>query len=126
MKRGFEELIFLTVLAALLIVAGALIFPAVTRTRSNSSQNSCVNNLWQIEGAKQQWALAYHKATNDVPSWADIQPFLERGGQGGIPTCPRGGTYILARVDELPRCSIGGPDHSLPQETFREKSGASP
>jgi hypothetical protein len=68
----------------------------------------CINNLRQIGGAKQQWALENHKTTNDVPLWDDVRPYLRIGI-----ACPQGGTYTLGRVDEPPRCSIGAPLHTL-------------
>jgi len=72
----------------------------------------CINRLRMIEGSKQQWMLENHKTTNDVPTWDDIRPYLNR--EGKIPSCPWGGTYTLGRMDEQPRCSIGGPSHTLP------------
>jgi len=71
------------------------------------SQQSCINNLRQIDGASQQWALENHKMTSDVPAWSDIQPYLK-----GPLSCPQGGTYILGRVQDLPKCSVAG--HRLP------------
>jgi len=71
--------------------------------------NACVNSLRQLDGAKQQWVLENHKTTNDVPAWQDLLPYLRQK-----PVCPEGGTYILGRVGELPRCSHGG-THSLAQ-----------
>ncbi|MGH7992987.1 MAG: prepilin-type cleavage/methylation domain-containing protein [Limisphaerales bacterium] len=116
MKQGSEKLIVAAALAVFLIVAGAMVLPAFIRARTTSSQNACINNLRQIDGAKQQWALEKSKTANDIPSWADVQPYLGRGPQGEIPRCPQGGTYILGKVGELPRCSIGGPNHSLPPQ----------
>jgi len=68
----------------------------------------CINNLRQIDGAKQQWTLENHKTTNDAPVWEDVRPYLRIEI-----SCPQGGTYTLGRVDEPPRCSIGGPSHTL-------------
>lgn len=76
--------------------------------RSTKAANPCVNNLRQIEGAKQQWALENHKVTNDIPVWDDILPYLREK-----PVCPDGGTYTLGRVGERSTCSIGG-SHALP------------
>jgi general secretion pathway protein G len=106
---------FIIGLVAVAVVALAVAIPNFIRATSTPASNACVNNLRQIEGAKQQWALENGKTTNDTPTWADIQPYLGRGLQGEIPKCPQGGTYILGRVGEPPRCSIGGPRHSLPQ-----------
>jgi hypothetical protein len=74
--------------------------------RSTKATNVCLNNLRQIDGAKEQWALENHKTENDTPSWDDIRVYLGRGDKGEILVCPNGGRYILGRVGELPRCSL--------------------
>jgi len=96
-------------LGALAVLAALEVAPFI-RARSTPSAAPCVNNLLQIEGAKQSWALDNGRSTNDTPAWEDIRPFLK-------PTikCPQGGTYILGRVGEAPKCSIGGPSHTVPQ-----------
>lgn len=106
---------FLISLAAIAAVALAVAIPNFTRARVTRATNVCINNLRQIDGAKQQWALEYGKASNAVPSWDAVRPYLGHGLEGAIPRCPQGGKYILGRADEPPRCSIGGPSHSLPQ-----------
>ncbi len=39
-----------------------------------SAANSCINNLRQLDAAKQQWALEHGAGTNAVPAWNDIAP----------------------------------------------------
>jgi len=68
---------------------------------ASPSRSSCINNLRQIEGAKEQWALEQHKLTNDTPTWEDVLAYLR-----SHPECPDGGTYRIGRVDEPPSCSI--------------------
>ena len=114
MTRASDRLIVVAAVVASLVVMSAVVLPIFIRARSTSAQNACINNLGQIEGAKQQWALENKKIASDVPSWADVQAYLGRGTRGEIPKCPQGGTYILGRVGESPGCSIGGPSHSLP------------
>ena len=93
------------VLAAAAIPAVLLLLVSNTPSHlSAPSQNSCVNNLRQIESAKAQWALEQHKMTNDTPTWEDVLPYLHPH-----PQCPRGGTYTLGRVDGPPSCTI--PEH---------------
>jgi hypothetical protein len=77
--------------------------------RSAKASNACGNNLRQIVGGKDQWALENHKSTNDVPSWNELNAYLSHK-----PVCAQGGTYNLGRVGELPTCSVGGPGHTLP------------
>jgi len=50
------------------------------------------------------------RTTGDSVAWSDVTPYIK------VPlVCPRGGTYILGRVGEQPRCSIGG-THTLPPD----------
>ena len=87
----------------------ALVIPNFIRARTTSARNACVNNLRQLDGAKEQWRLENHKTTNDVPAWEDILPYLK-----DRPACPQGGTYVLGRAGDLPRCSFGS-THMMPQ-----------
>jgi hypothetical protein len=72
--------------------------------------NACINNLRQIDGAKQQWALENRKDANAVPVVADLAPYLKGGA---IPSCPSGGNYTLNNVALAPTCSVAG--HALPK-----------
>jgi hypothetical protein len=105
MKRklviAFVAVVFFFLLAVILI-------PNFISARTVSAQNPCVNNLRQLDGAIQQWSVENHKASNDVVTMQAILPYLK-----GPVTCPEGGTYILGRVGEAPKCSIGG-RHTLP------------
>jgi len=73
-------------------------------------RNACINNLRQIDGAKQQWALEKNKRTDDRPRPEDLLPYLK---DGIFPACPDGGNYSINTVDEIPACSVQG--HVLPQ-----------
>src|SRR5882672_6198693 len=99
------------VIAVSLIVVGVAVLPTFIRARTAPAMNACVNNLRQLDGAKQQWTLENRRITGDNVTWDDVKPYLK------IPlVCSRGGTYILGRVGDLPRCSTGG-THSLPPGT---------
>gem|GEM_PF-677260 len=96
--------------AIIVVTIFGSVFPAASwiwMVRHPATMNSCINNLLQLDGAKQQWLLEYSKPTNNVPTLNDILPYLIRK-----PICPQGGTYILGRVNDPTRCSIGGPKHS--------------
>ena len=73
--------------------------------------NACINNLRQIDGAKQQWALENRKTETAIPTAQDIAPYLK---DGLIPVCPATGQYTLNAVNLLPTCSVAG--HTLPQQ----------
>ena len=80
-----------------------------TAARTTAQQNACINNLRQIDAAKNQFALEKGKKNGDAITEADITPYI-RGGV--LPKCPSGGTYTIGKVGENPTCSI--PGHVLP------------
>jgi hypothetical protein len=88
-----------------LVAVGVALLTTMWQGCFVAAAQPCVNNLRQLEGAKEEWALENHKDgdTSAVPAWQDIQPYLNHKL-----TCPDGGTYILGRVGELPRCSLAG------------------
>ena len=98
---------------ALLAVGFFVGLPWYVHTHTKPSAHPCVNNLMVIVGAKEQWALAKNKTTNDVPTWEDLRIYCGPGSEGAILTCPNGGTYTLGRVGESPTCSLGGDYHSV-------------
>ena len=104
----------------LLVTLFGLFLPAYIRARNTKASNLCVSNLRMIEAAKSQWALENHKTANDPVSMSDIQPYMGRGELGEIPVCPDGGTYIAGKVGEPPRCSLGGPQHTLDYYSTKE------
>jgi hypothetical protein len=86
--------------------------PAPTTIQTLTPQQAlagCINNLRQIDGAKQQWALENRKTITDVPTEKDVAPYLKNA----IPKCPGGGTYTLGAAGAAPTCSI--PGHALPE-----------
>jgi hypothetical protein len=98
------------IVGACLALAFSILLPALLRPPAYGQRHYCINNLRQLEGAKQLWAEENHKTTNDTPAVEDIRPFIAPHAL----VCPQGGTYTLGRIGELPRCSRGGPGHTLP------------
>jgi|ERR1051325_3561488 hypothetical protein len=95
------------------IVSGAIVV-AITipcfvapPARRISTENSCINNLRQIDGAKEQWALENRYTAGAIVSAKDVAPFIK----GGMPHCPRGGIYRIGTVGENPTCTVAS--HSL-------------
>jgi hypothetical protein len=99
------------------LVLAFFLLPLFSKAHARSSQ--CVRNLMMIHNAEQTWASMCGKPTNAIPTWNDLKPFLHLDAArerwtNDMPNCPQGGTYILTPVYEYPKCSIGGPDHSIP------------
>src|SRR5215469_15263460 len=104
-----------TIILGSWVIAGliaAVVLPNFFPVRPGM-RSSCVANLRQLEGAKEQWALEFHKSTNDIVTVTDLRPYYSVSGttnHRAMLTCPQGGTYTLGRVGELPSCSI--PQHT--------------
>ena len=88
----------------------AIAIPNFVKAREAAKANACINNLRQIDAAKQEWALENNKKNTDTPTQSDLTRYL-RNGQW--PTCPTAGTYTINPVGEAPTCSI--PKHKLPE-----------
>jgi len=72
---------------------------------------TCINNLRQIDGAKQQWALENQKSGNALVTPQNLLPYLQAKA---MPTCPAGGAYTLNPVGLPPLCNI--PGHVMPKQ----------
>ena len=88
----------------------AIAIPNFIKARDTSQQNACINNLRQIEAAKEQWALEAGKPEDAVPTVNDLTPYFTNHR---MPQCPAGGIYTIGAVTNPPTCSI--PNHRLLQ-----------
>ena len=97
----------------LLVVCAALIPNYISPPRRvRAPQNTCINNLRQIDGAKQQWALEKNTLSNAIPTVSELAFYL--GGKKRVEEiirCPSGGKYNFNPVWIAPTCSIT--NHSL-------------
>jgi septal ring factor EnvC (AmiA/AmiB activator) len=83
--------------------------PPPPQMSPEDAQNACIENLKEINNAKQEWALEKNKDAADAPTADDLLPYLK----GNVmPVCPAGGAYTIGAMNENPACSV--PGHALP------------
>lgn len=87
-----------------------ILIPNFIRMGYEGPENSCVNNLRQLEAAKQEWALETGATNGTLVTANDITPYIQLDSNGKLPHCPAGGTYIFGRIGEDVKCSIGTSD----------------
>jgi hypothetical protein len=111
----FDALVWIAIIALVGFFAYIAI-PNFIKARSTSAQNPCINNLRQIDGAKNEWALENGKTNGTVATENDIKPYIKLNAKGDIPSCPLGGIYTIGKVGENPTCSLGKTNslHALP------------
>jgi len=80
-------------------------------TPEQAQLTTCINNLRQIDGAKQQWALENNRPVGGLVGPPDIASYLK---SNSVPTCPGGGAYTINPIGINPICSI--PSHVLPKQ----------
>lgn len=104
-QKGFtlvEILIVVAIMGLLLAIA----VPNFVKSRNNAQRQVCIENLAQIEAAKQMWGVEVGRGNGDVPVEADlIGPALYIKVR---PQCPAQGTYDFRAIGTNALCSVSG------------------
>jgi prepilin-type N-terminal cleavage/methylation domain-containing protein len=116
--QGFtltEIMIVVAIIGMLAVIA----IPQWVHARTASQSNTCINNLRQVFGATEQWALDFRKAPGADVYPDDVLPYLRNAV-----VCPAGGatatfgtSYHLTTVSNLPVCRIVPAAHLLAPDT---------
>src|SRR5437016_10943155 len=93
--------------AATLHVALPIAIPNFVKARTTSQANACINNLRQMDGAVQQYALENKLASTSSYTLSNLKPYIKLDSTGNIPGCPASGTYSAgSTVTNPPLCSL--------------------
>ena len=117
LKTSGFTLVEIMIVVAIIGLLAAIAIPNFVRARTTSQANACINNLRQMDGAVQQYALENKLASSATYALTDLKPYIKLDSTSNIPGCPAGGTYTAgASVTNPPLCSLSGasPAHKLP------------
>ena len=114
-KQAGFTLVEIMIVVAIIGLLAAIAIPNFVKARTTAQANACINNLRQLDGAVQQWALENKQAANANVTIPDITPYIKLDSTGNLPGCPANGTYGVTTVAEQPTCTLSTatPPHQL-------------
>jgi prepilin-type N-terminal cleavage/methylation domain-containing protein len=124
MKTTFRRISGFTLVEIMIVVSiigllATIAIPSWVRARTTSQQNACINNLRQIDGAKQQWGLDMRAVSSATPALSSIQPYMGRGSAGSSTSCPSdsqqtfASSYSIGDLSTSPTCLVVSSSHVL-------------
>ena len=130
MKKGFT-LVEIMIVVAIIGLLAAIAIPSFMKARTSSQKNACINNLRQIESAKDQYSIEVGR-TNGWAFTNDAAAFAALVGQASgyikqNPACPASSSdcckgtatradadYTVNPIGSNPLCAVDSATHVLP------------
>src|SRR6185369_8000741 len=106
-RSSDSDLFMLLVVIAAIGAITVIAIPNRIGGSHSSPANACINNLRQIDGAKNEWALEHNQTNLDtVVTEVDIKPYIKLNSKSQIPGCPLRGKYTIGKLGDPPMCSF--------------------
>ena len=123
-KRAGFTLVEIMIVVAIIGLLSAIAIPAFLKARNSSRRHACINNLRQIDAAKDQYVLEYGGNQGTTLAWGNIMLYVKDVSNKLF--CPAATaaqrnfatSYFIQPLGIDPQCQIssGTPpayDHSL-------------
>ncbi|HMP82735.1 MAG TPA: type II secretion system protein [Verrucomicrobiota bacterium] len=116
LRAGFT-LVEIMIVVAIIGLLAAIAVPNFVKARTTAQKNACINNLRQIDGAIQQWALETKQGNTAPVNFTEVLTYLKNEVK-----CPSAGLsttadacYEVSTVNAQPpvTCKIEPATHSL-------------
>ena len=115
LRRAGFTLVEIMIVVAIIGLLAAIAIPNFVKARTTAQQNACINNLRQIDGAVQQWALEKGAGPETSVQIDDVLPYLRNRV-----ACPAGGSeatpqssYHVESANTVPTCLVVPETHKL-------------
>jgi len=103
-RTGAFTLVEIMIVVAIIGLLAAIAIPNFVKAREAAQLNTCLANLRQIDGAKDQWAIENGKSTDDPANKGEVLTYL----RGAEPKCPVGdAAYDFTEIGHLAKCTGG-------------------
>ena len=106
MKRQNFTLVEIMIVVAIIGLLAGIALPSFINARNTTRRNACINNLRQIDSAKQQWVLEKGKQSTDTPVEADITSYIGYAGTTATVHCPVDPAKTFATSYTINACNV--------------------
>jgi prepilin-type N-terminal cleavage/methylation domain-containing protein len=106
-KQSGFTLVEIMIVVAIIGLLAAIAIPNFVKARATAQKNACINNLRQIDGAKEQFGLENKKTTGAPVVAGDI--FGATSYIKVTATCPTDdAAYVIGNIGTAPTCGGAG------------------